>query len=641
MAYADVSLPFTMNLLSVESLSKSFGVKTLFKDLTFGINKGQRVGLIARNGAGKSTLLNILMGKDTPDSGNVSIRKECRINFLDQEPVFNMNNTVFEAIYAAESAALQAIRKYEAALIAYEKDHSSKNEQAFQNASQEMDHLQAWDYEIRIKEILSRLGIDFFERKIALLSGGEKKRLALASLLVQDPELLILDEPTNHLDVEMIEWLEEYLLSRDISLLLVTHDRYFLDSVCTEIIELENGKLYFYKGDFSYYVEKKAEREIAEASELEKNRNIYRRELEWVRRMPKARTTKSKSRIDAFDELEQKVQGVRKQEKLNLSVKTERLGGKILEMMRITKNFDEKKIIDTFSYVFKQKDRIGIVGKNGAGKSTFLNMIMGLEPISSGKIVAGETVVFGYYTQQGLKLPEDKRIIEVVKDIAEFIPLADGTKLSASQLLQRFLFPPDVQYGYVSKLSGGEKRRLHLLTILVKNPNFLILDEPTNDLDLVTLAILEDFLSEFKGCLLIVSHDRYFMDRLVDHLFVFDGTGQLEDFNGRYTDYRNEKEQREIAEKEKAKQAKIEQKAEVKAPVAVSKSKASFKEKQEFEQLAKDIEVLEKEQSQLSEQLASGSEDLQQLQKWSDRFATIKNLLDEKGMRWLELSEIV
>lgn len=633
-----------MNYLSVESLSKSFGLKTLFKDITFGINKGQRVALVARNGTGKSTLLKILMGKESPDTGIVSKRKEITITYLDQDPDLDEKATVMDIIYHTDNPLLKAVKRYETALAVYEKDHSDKAAEELERATAEMDHQEAWDYETKIKDILSRLKVAYFDRKISMLSGGQRKRLALAQVLINEPDLLILDEPTNHLDVEMIEWLEEYLVSRSMTLLLVTHDRYFLDRICTEIIELENGQLYTYKGDFSYYVEKKSEREIAENSEIDKAKNLYRRELEWVRRMPKARGTKSKARLDAFDVIDAKAHSRKKEEKLVLDVKAARLGGKILELIKLNKSYGEQKILQQFSYIFKKGDKIGIVGKNGVGKTTLLNMIMGLETFDSGKITTGESVVFGYYSQKGIVLDGDKRVIDVVKDIAEFIPMADGSKLPASQLLTRFQFPPDVQYGFVSKLSGGEKRRLYLLTILVKNPNFLILDEPTNDLDLVTLSVLEDFLSLFQGCILIVSHDRYFMDKLVDHVFVFEGEGHIRDFPGNYSDYREVQAEEEAAAK-KVLQEKATAPVAKPIPVAVApvaeKRKVSFKEKQEFEQLEKELAELEIEKAELTKKLSSGSSDHAEVLQWSQRIGELGQLLDDKGLRWLELSELM
>jgi ATP-binding cassette subfamily F protein uup len=510
-----------------------------------------------------------------------------------------------------------------------------------------MNDLDAWQMEAKVQEVLQRLKIKFLDKQIGVLSGGQKKRVALAKVLIDEPQLLILDEPTNHLDVEMIEWLENYLINKDLTLLLVTHDRYFLDSVCTEIIEIDNTKLYNYKGNFQYYIEKKAEREAIESSEIDKAKNLYTRELEWVRKMPKARGTKAKYRVDQFEVTKDKAFSGKKEEKLELAVKMNRIGGKILEMTNIKKAFGETKIINGFSYVFKKGEKIGVVGKNGAGKSTFLNMIMELEKPDAGTISTGETIVYGYYSQEGMKLNEEKRVIEVVKDIAEFIPLADGSKLSASALLTKFLFPPDVQYGFVSKLSGGERRRLFLMTILIKNPNFLILDEPTNDLDIVTLSVLEDFLTNFQGCVLIVTHDRYFMDKLVDHLFVFEGNGVVRDFPGNYTEYRERKDLEDRAKP--AEQDTIVEKTEEKKPEPVAsksveqsaKKKPSFKEKFEYEQLEKDIASLEAEKEKLSEKLNSGISDHDEIKKISQRIAEIISSLDEKGLRWLELSELM
>jgi ATP-binding cassette subfamily F protein uup len=578
-----------VNYLSVESLSKSYGPKQLFDNISFGLNQGQRIALIAKNGAGKSTLLKILTGKEIADAGNVTFRKDITVTYLDQNPLFDENSTVIEAIYNTGNPALNAVRAYEDALEAFEKDYNDKTQAQLEKATAKIDELNAWGIDSKVKEVLQRLKIAFLDKKISMLSGGQKKRVALAKVLIDEPNLLILDEPTNHLDVEMIEWLEDYLVSLDMTLLLVTHDRYFLDSVCTEIIELDNNKLYNYKGNFQYYVEKKAEREQIEGSEIDKAKNLYRRELEWVRRMPKARGTKSKSRLNAFDDTKEKAFSGKTETKLELGVKMSRIGGKILEFIHIKKAFGATKIVNDFSYIFKKGEKIGVIGKNGVGKSTVLNMIMGMEKPDAGTIQAGETIVFGYYSQEGLKLNEDKRVIEVVKDIAEFIPLADGSKLSASGLLTKFLFPPDVQYSMVSKLSGGERRRLYLMTILIKNPNFLILDEPTNDLDIVTLSVLEDFLTAFQGCVLIVTHDRYFMDKMVDHLFVFEGEGVVRDFPGNYTEYRDTKDLEDKIGSVAPAPTPVKVIEEVKASSNTNsdKRKASFKEKFEFETVRK------------------------------------------------------
>lgn len=633
-----------MNYLSVESVSKSYGPKVLFDKISFGLNQGQRIALIAKNGAGKSTLLKIITGKEIADEGIVTFRKDITVTYLDQNPLFNEDNTVIEAIYNTNNPMLNAVRDYEEALTDFEKEYNDTTSARLETCTAQMDKLEAWGMEAKVQEVLQRLKIAFLDKKIGTLSGGQKKRVALAKVLIDEPHLLILDEPTNHLDVEMIEWLENYLVSRDLTLLLVTHDRYFLDSVCTEIIEIDAGKLFHYRGNFQYFVEKKAEREGMENSEIDKAKNLYRRELEWVRKMPKARGTKAKYRVDSFHETKEKAFSKQTEEKLELGVKMSRIGGKILEFIKIKKAFGETKIVNDFSYTFKKGEKIGVVGKNGVGKSTFLNMVMQLEQPDSGKIQTGETIVLGYYSQEGLKLNEDKRVIEVVKDIAEYIPLADGSKLSASGLLTKFLFPPDVQYGFVSKLSGGEKRRLYLMTILIKNPNFLILDEPTNDLDIVTLSVLEDFLTNFQGCVLIVTHDRYFMDKMVDHLFVFEGNGVVRDFPGNYTEYRDRKDQEE---KQQRKEDTNPTPTTVVAPVVkenktvepVSKKKLSFKEKFEFEQLEKDIATLEAEKAELTQQLTAGSDNHDDILKWSERIAKIISLLDEKSFRWMELSE--
>jgi ATP-binding cassette subfamily F protein uup len=640
-----------MNLLSVENISKSYGIRTLFKDVSFGLEDGDRVALVARNGAGKSTLLNILSGKDTPDSGKVSVRKNLSIGVLQQEPQFDLDKTVIEAVLEGEAEVSKLVREYELLVEKSNHDHSEATQAKLHEAMDRMTELNAWDHETEVKSLLSKLGFTDVAQKVSTLSGGQKKRLALAQLLIAEPELLILDEPTNHLDIDMIEWLEGYLTSRNLTILLVTHDRYFLDRVCQRIIEIDQETLFNYDGDFTYFIERKAEREEQDASSLEKSRNLYRRELIWVRKMPRARGTKQKARTDAFKDVEAKAKGKAPEEELKLEVKMSRMGGKIIEMIRVNKSFGDKLILKSFDYTFKKGEKIGIVGKNGVGKSTLLNAIMGLEPIDSGKIQAGETIVFGYYSQTGMVLKEDKRVIEVVKDIAEFFPLADGTKMSASQMLQRFLFPPHAHFSYVSSLSGGERRRLYLLTVLMKNPNFLILDEPTNDLDILTLGILEDFLADFPGCVVIVSHDRYFMDKLVDHLFVFEGEGIIKDFPGNYSQWR---------EASQFKNSKIQDSripvVEIKKPIennsesqtanselitpnSTLKRKPSFKEKFEFDQLEKDIPSLEKEKREITEKLSTVNEH-DELIKLSERFAVVEKELEEKSLRWLEMSEL-
>lgn len=595
---------------------------------------------MARNGAGKTTLLRILTGKDFADSGTVQTHKSITVGYLEQEPVLNTALSIMDNVLSGDSPSIRAIRNYEQALLDQERNFSDETATALERAHAQMEALGAWDFELRIKQILGRLHIHALDQKVSTLSGGQKKRIALSKLLIEEPDLLILDEPTNHLDIEMVEWLEEYLGTRNMTLLIVTHDRYFLDRVCSEIIELEDSKLFTYRGNYSLFVEKKAHRDMVEAAELDKVRNTYRRELEWVRRMPKARTTKSKSRLDAFDDIAEKAKGRQQQEALTLDVKMTRMGGKILEMIKVSKSFGELKIVDQFTYLFKQFDKIGIVGRNGMGKSTFLNLIMESVKPDTGKITTGETIVYGYYAQEGMIMQEDKRVIEVVKDIAEFIPLADGSKLSAAQLLTRFQFPPETQYTFVSKLSGGEKRRLYLMTILIKNPNFLILDEPTNDLDILTLSILEEFLAEFKGCLLIVSHDRYFMDRLVDHIFVFEGEGKIRDFPGNYSDWRIQ------VELEKQQSATEQQIVKTIADPVVEKAnssvkKAGYKEKREYELLSTELPLLTEKRATLEQELANATTDHVKLLELTHTLNQLNNEIDQKEMRWLELDEMV
>ncbi len=633
-----------MNLLSVENLSKNYGEKILFEGISFGIEQGQKVALVAKNGTGKSTLMKILVGQDVPDRGKVTLRKDIRVSYLDQNPVFPPESTVFESAFHSDLPILKVVREYERCLAEYEmsRDHQPqtsnfKLQTELELATARMDESNAWDYESRIKQVLSTFRIHNFDQKIKELSGGQIKRLALAHALIDQPDFLLLDEPTNHLDIDMVEWLEEFLSQSSMTLLLVTHDRYFLDNLCDEIIEIENGDLYSYQGNYSYFVKKKAEREFNESRETDKARNLMRTELEWVRRMPKARRTKSKARLEAFEDLKEKAGGKKKEETLSLDIKMNRIGGKVLEMKKVYKGYGDLKLLKGFDYTFKTGERIGIVGQNGSGKTTFLNLITGLEPADSGKINVGDTVIFGYYSQQGIKLKDDKRVIEVVKEIADVITMADGSKVTASSFLTRFQFAPEMQYTFVSKLSGGEKRRLYLLTVLIKNPNFLILDEPTNDLDLITLNILEEFLLNYKGCLLVVSHDRYFMNKLVDHLFVFEGDGKVADFNGTYSEWREKKEAQEKAEEQKQKNEKSAVKiAEKKAE---EKRKLSFKEKFELELLEKEMAALEEEKQELNEKLNSGLGGNDELTQWGKRYQEVINLLDEKSFRWLELSE--
>lgn len=638
-----------MNLLSIENLSKSYGEKQLFKDLTFGISQGEKVALVARNGTGKSTLLRILCNKDNADSGRVVFRKDLRISFLDQNPEFNEELSIIDAVLLSENEITIAIKRYEKLIEEQTDEISAAQSKDLEEAIAMMDKTNAWAYEVRVKQVLDKLGLVKLSQQLKTLSGGQKKRVALAKVLIEEPDLLIMDEPTNHLDVDMIEWLEEYLENKDLSLFLVTHDRYFLDNVCNKIIELDQQKLYTYQGNYSYFLEKKAEREFNSAREVDKAQNLMRKELEWIRRMPKARGTKSKSRVDAFYDLKEKATDKRQIAEMELNVKMSRIGGKVIEMKKVYKSYDDFNILKGFDYTFKTGERIGIVGKNGIGKTTFLNLITGKELPDSGKINVGETIVFGYYSQAGLTLKEDKRVIEVVKDnIAEVISLGDGSKVSASQFLTLFQFPPEMQYTYVSKLSGGEKRRLFLLTVLVKNPNFLILDEPTNDLDLLTLQTLEEFLLHFKGCLVVVSHDRYFMDKLVDHLFVFEGDGIVKDFTGNYREWRDEVVEEELQLKKKQKQALVNQKNEKQDAVSTTINtttekgrKRTFKEKYEFEQLQKEIATLEKEKQDLDLKLASSAGSHEEILLWSTRIGEVISAIDEKELRWLALSELI
>ena len=637
-----------MNLLSVEGLSKSYGEKQLFKDLSFGIAQGEKVALVARNGTGKSTLLRILCSKDTAEEGRVVFRKDLRISFLDQNPVFDEELSIIDAVLLAENEITLAIKRYEKIIDAQTDEMDAQQSKELEQAMAQMDNTNAWAYEVRVKQVLDKLGLIKLNQQLKTLSGGQKKRVALAKVLIEEPDLLIMDEPTNHLDVDMIEWLEEYLENKDLSLFLVTHDRYFLDNVCNKIIELDNQKLFTYQGNYSYFLEKKSEREFNAAREVDKAQNLMRKELEWIRRMPKARGTKSKSRVDAFYDLKEKATEKRQINDMELNVKMSRIGGKVIEMKKVYKSYDDFKILKGFDYTFKTGERIGIVGKNGIGKTTFLNLITGKEEPDSGKINVGETIVFGYYSQAGLTLKEDKRVIEVVKDnIAEVISLGDGSKVSASQFLTLFQFPPEMQYTYVSKLSGGEKRRLFLLTVLVKNPNFLILDEPTNDLDLLTLQTLEEFLIHFKGCLVVVSHDRYFMDKLVDHLFVFEGDGEVKDFSGNYREWREQVAEDELALKKKQKQLLSDQKNEKNVEESNSTTanqsklkKKSFKEKYEFEQLQNEIAHLEKEKQDLNEKLAASNGTHDEIIDWSRRIGEVISAIDEKELRWLALSEM-
>jgi ATP-binding cassette subfamily F protein uup len=618
-----------MNYLSVQDLGKSYGIQTLFKGLNFGIDQGQKVALVARNGTGKTTILRALAGVESADTGLVVFRKGIRIAFLQQESHFGNAKTVYQAIFESENPLLSAIQEYEEALL------NPENADAFQKAFDKMDQLEAWDYEVKVKTILSKLKLDELTQELSVLSGGQKKRLSLAKILIEQPDFLILDEPTNHLDLAMIEWLQEFLTKENVTLFMVTHDRYFLDAICNEILELEEGDLYRYKGNYTYYLEKKQERQTVMQTNIDKAKNLYTKELEWMRRQPKARGTKSKARIESFYDVEKSAKKRIKNDKVQLEVQMTRLGSKILELHKVSKSYGDLKILDQFTYTFKKRDRIGIVGKNGVGKTTVLNMLTGTETIDAGKIVTGDTVVIGYYTQSGMKMDEGKRVIEIVRDIAEYIPLAGGRKLTAAQMLERFLFTKDAQWKHVSVLSGGEKKRLYLLTILMKNPNFLILDEPTNDLDLITLKVLEDFLDEFEGCMITVSHDRYFMDRLVDHLFVFEGDGQVKDFPGNYTDYREN-----VAADGKLKIDKPKLKDPVKDR-ASEKRKLTYNEKKEYDTIESVIDGLEQEKVAIGAQFNDTGLDAEKMKELGVRLKEIDEEIASKTNRWMELAELV
>lgn len=622
------------SFLQVEGLTKSFGDLVLFRDISFGIAEGERIGLIAKNGSGKTTLLNILTGKEPYDSGAVVFRRDLRVAYLEQDPAYPENLTVLEACFHSGNDVTDLIAEYERVINS--KDHSGLDA-----ILQKMDILQAWDYEHRAKQILGQLKITDFEQKISELSGGQLKRVALANVLITEPDLIILDEPTNHLDLDMVEWLEEYLQRSRLSLLMVTHDRYFLDRVCNEIIEIDQQQLYQYKGNFSYYLEKRDERVSAQNAELDRANNILRKELEWMRRQPQARATKAKSRIDAFYDLEKKAQQVRDAGNVQLQMKGTYIGNKIFEAQHVYKAFGDIKILEDFNYVFARYEKLGVVGNNGTGKSTFIKMLMGEVAPDKGGFDIGETVKFGYYSQDGLKFDEQMKVIDVVQNIAEVIDLGNGSKLTASQFLQHFLFPPEKQHNFVYKLSGGEKRRLYLCTVLITNPNFLVLDEPTNDLDIVTLNILEEYLQQFKGCVIVVSHDRYFMDKVVDHLLAFQGNARIKDFPGNYTQYREWKEVQELLEKEKEQAAKPkEEKVQQVQPKNDEKKKLSFKEKREFEELDALIPQLEEEKANLENELSSGTLSTDELLQKSNRISQLIEAIEEKTMRWLELSEL-
>ena len=624
-----------MNYLSVENLGKNYGERILFEGLTFGLSQGDKMALIANNGTGKSSLLKIIAGDDIADHGTVTLRNGIRVGYLAQEPKFDPSLSIQEIINSAHTHVMELIRSYESAISEQSNQINALSQKKLEDLTSQMDEANAWDYERQIVQTLSKFNIHDLNQRVGDLSGGQQKRLALALLLLDRPELLLLDEPTNHLDMDMIEWLEKFLQQHKITLLMVTHDRYFLDRVCNHILELEGGKLYHHLGNYAYFLEKRAERETSLDVELSKAGKLLKKELDWMRRSPKARTTKSKSRISSFYKIKEKANSKKVKQELQLSVKMSRIGGKILELKKVYKSYGDLEILKGFDYTFKKGERIGIVGKNGVGKSTFLNIITQQESADSGKINTGETIVYGYFSQKGMQLKEDKRVIEVLKDIAEVIVMADGRKVSASQLLQHFMFSGDMQYTFVSKLSGGERRRLYLLTVLMKNPNFLILDEPTNDLDLLTLNKLEEFLLQFKGCLLLVSHDRYFMDKLSDHLFVFKGNGLIEDHYCSYSEYR-EKQQ---SEEKKSKQ--IQKEAPKKNEKSKTKKNVTFKEKYEYEELEKEIALLEKEKAELEKKLTLNSLSFDEISQSSERLGKVVEAIDEKSYRWMELDELM
>lgn len=616
-----------MNLLSVENISKAFGERIILENISFGINKDQKIAFIAKNGTGKTTLLNIIAGKDQPDSGQVVFRKGIHIGFLSQNPSFNEELTVEETIFATDNPILRLIQEYEHAL------QHPENEMAYQKAFEQMERHNAWDFETQYKQILFRLKLDNLQLKVKNLSGGQKKRLALANVLISKPDLLILDEPTNHLDLEMIEWLEQYFAKENLTLFIVTHDRYFLERVCNEILELDNGELFSYKGNYSYFLEKKEQRLAQEQASVEKAKNLYIKELDWMRRQPKARTTKSKSRIDDFYKIKEAAHKRRKEHSVQLEINMERLGSKTVEFHNVSKSFGDLCVLNKFNYNFLRGERVGIIGKNGTGKSTFLNLLTSSITPDSGKIVVGDTIKFGYYTQDGIEVQQGQKVIEVIQKYGDYIPLLKGRTLSAGQLLERFLFDRKKQYDYVEKLSGGELKRLYLCTVLIQNPNFLILDEPTNDLDIVTLNVLEDFLLDYPGCLVVVSHDRYFMDKIVDHLFVFKGNGEVEDFPGNYTDYRVYEESVPPTDDTPKKEA-------TKNTWRKDGMKGlSFNEQKEYNRLEKEIAQLEEKKTAIEATFAEGSLSSNEIQEQSVALQETLTAIEEKTERWFELTE--
>jgi len=629
--------------LQVENLTKSFGERALFQGISFGIDQSQRIALVAQNGAGKTTLLNILVGNEVPDDGTITFRKDLRVGFLSQEPKSPIGVTVLEACFLSDNDVVKTIAEYERLLALHEKDNERYADD-FQAVLTDMDRLNAWDYETRIKQILGKLAIHDFDKPVEQLSGGQQKRLALANVLITEPDLLLLDEPTNHLDLEMVEWLEDFLNQSKMTLLMVTHDRYFLDRVCSDILEIDQQQLFHYKGNYTYYLEQREMRIDNFNAETARAKNLYRKELDWMRRQPQARGTKAQSRIDAFYEIEERAKRRIEEKQLSLGVKSSYLGSKIFEAQYVSKAFDGQVILNNFYYNFSRYEKLGITGKNGTGKSVFLKMLLGKIPPDSGRFDIGETVVFAYYSQSGLNFDDSMKVIDAVRAIAEEVDLGGGRKMTASQFLTHFLFPPQKQYDFIANLSGGEKRRLYLCTVLMHNPNFLVLDEPTNDLDIASLNVLEDYLITFKGCVIVVSHDRFFMDKVVDHLLVFKGNGDIQDFPGNYTDYRQWAQLKDSEESEK--KLKTQNPTNNQALKSERKSdndkrKLTFKEKRELEQLELEIAELEAEQKTLETVFSSGETmDGEQLDAATKRFAEITTLLDEKTVRWLFLSDM-
>lgn len=633
-----------VSYLQVDNLSKSFGDLKLFEGLSFGISEGQRVSLIAKNGTGKTTLLNILTGKEDFDTGTVVYRKDLKVSYLEQEPGYPENLTVVEACFISDNDILRTLSRYETFMMRENMHLSQPDGETLEELLHLMDYHKAWDYEVRVKQILSQLKIRDFDQQIKHLSGGQIKRVALANALINEPDLIILDEPTNHLDLEMIEWLEAYLSKSSMTLLMVTHDRYFLDRVCNVILELDHGQLFSYAGNYSYYLEKHQERIEVFNAELDRANNLFRKELDWMRRQPQARATKAKARIDDFHDLKDKVSQKRVNDAVRLNVKSSYLGSKIFEAKYISKAYGELKLLENFYYNFARYEKVGIVGKNGTGKTTFLKMLLGEERPDSGSFDIGETVVFAHYSQSGLHFNEEMKVIDVINDIAEEISLGDGKKLSSSQFLQHFLFTPETQHNFVHKLSGGEKRRLYLCTVLMRNPNFLVLDEPTNDLDILTLNILEDYLRNFKGCVLVVSHDRYFMDKIVDHILVFEGDAKVRDFPGNYSQFREWRDNRNEIERQRKQQEKADSGSSFIGWTEAKKTdrprKLSYKEQKELKALESEIESLESEKHAIETALSSGSCTGAEIENHAIRLSQISGLLDEKTLRWMELSDI-